>query len=622
MTGPDGALWVSDMYRMVIEHPEWIPEAWQERLDVYAGNDKGRIYRVYRKPTAAGGGQASAGRFAVPNLAAMTDVELVHELRSENGWRRDTAQMLLVQREQLDPEAIRRLGTEAMRGPAPLARLHALCTLDGRKTLTTSILTAALRDADPGVAREAARISADRLAESPQLLPELARLAGHDEVRVRLQVALALGTSRDAGAPRILARIAARDAGDRWVRAAVLSSALGKAEEVLAHLLREAPPSEERDELLAPLVATALGDDPQSGVARILNTITAPQPGGEQDWQLAALAACTDALTRRNISLRSLQKSDDPDVKGAVERAAALFDRARSLVKDDAAPVPRRALAASLLARAPDRAGDDLRLLARWLSPRVPTDLQAAAVDALAQSRAENVPELLLADWRGAGPQLRASILQALLSRPAWSRVLVERLREGTILPADLDAPARNRLLEHPDEGLRAAAAGLLGASTSADRQEVLQQYRTVHDLSGDAARGAAVFQKRCAACHKHHGIGTDVGASLAALQDKSTDSLLTALLDPNRAVEAKYTAYTLATKDGRVFSGMIVEETATHVTLAKSDGTRDVVLRVDIDEFTGSGKSFMPEGLEKDLSPQDVADVIAFIQSAEPPRK
>jgi putative heme-binding domain-containing protein len=88
------------------------------------------------------------------------------------------------------------------------------------------------------------------------------------------------------------------------------------------------------------------------------------------------------------------------------------------------------------------------------------------------------------------------------------------------------------------------------------------------------------------------------------------------AVLDPNQGVEGKYLSYAAVTKDGRTFSGMIVEETATSITLARPDGKREVLLRIDIEQLASSGKSFMPEGLEKDLSPQDLADVIAFVQN------
>ena len=112
---------------------EVLREAWQQRINIYAGNDKGRIYRVYRKERSAVSSQRSAVRFDVPNFARMSDVELVAELRSSNGWRRDTAQMLLVQRDEISADALRLLGAEALRSGAPgLSRVHALCTLDGR----------------------------------------------------------------------------------------------------------------------------------------------------------------------------------------------------------------------------------------------------------------------------------------------------------------------------------------------------------------------------------------------------------------------------------------------------------------------------------------------------------
>src|SRR5205807_6534247 len=88
-TGPDGALWVADMYRAVIEHPEWIPDDWEARLDLRAGSDEGRIYRVYptgKKPR------------PIPRLDTLDTAGLVAALDSPNGWQRDTAQRLLLHR--------------------------------------------------------------------------------------------------------------------------------------------------------------------------------------------------------------------------------------------------------------------------------------------------------------------------------------------------------------------------------------------------------------------------------------------------------------------------------------------------------------------------------------------
>ncbi len=113
-----------------------------------------------------------------------------------------------------------------------------------------------------------------------------------------------------------------------------------------------------------------------------------------------------------------------------------------------------------------------------------------------------------------------------------------------------------------------------------------------------------------------------DVGPDLASLNDKSPESLLIAILDPNRAFETRYAAFAIATVDGRVLNGLIASESSTAVTLRGQEGKEDVLLRSDIQEMSASGQSLMPEGVEKDLKPADLADLIAYIASVGPARK
>src|SRR5438105_13189703 len=120
VTGPDGALWITDMYRQVIEHPEWIPKTTQQTLDLRAGHDMGRIYRTYpvgSKPR------------PIPRLDQLDTAGLVAALDTPSGWQRDTAQRLLVLSQ--DPSAIHLLQRQVQQSPSPLCRLHALCTLEG-----------------------------------------------------------------------------------------------------------------------------------------------------------------------------------------------------------------------------------------------------------------------------------------------------------------------------------------------------------------------------------------------------------------------------------------------------------------------------------------------------------
>ena len=134
---------------------------------------------------------------------------------------------------------------------------------------------------------------------------------------------------------------------------------------------------------------------------------------------------------------------------------------------------------------------------------------------------------------------------------------------------------------------------------------------------TGDRGRGKEVFAKRCAACHKVDGVGNEVGADLGGLTDKSPGNLLLSILDPNRSVEPKFVSYTAILTDGRVLSGMLADESGGSLTLLDADGKRHVLLRKDIDELKASGKSLMPEGLEQDISPEAMADLLAYLQAA-----
>jgi putative heme-binding domain-containing protein len=112
---------------------------------------------------------------------------------------------------------------------------------------------------------------------------------------------------------------------------------------------------------------------------------------------------------------------------------------------------------------------------------------------------------------------------------------------------------------------------------------------------------------------------GFEVGPDLASLSDKSPESLLVALLDPNRAVETKYLNYAAVTKGGLSFNGMLATETGNSITLRGPAGKEQTILRADLDELVSTSKSTMPEGLEKDLRPADVADIIAHVRANVP---
>jgi len=124
---------------------------------------------------------------------------------------------------------------------------------------------------------------------------------------------------------------------------------------------------------------------------------------------------------------------------------------------------------------------------------------------------------------------------------------------------------------------------------------------------------------KTCATCHQAEGRGIDVGPNLATVTNRSPDELLVHILDPNREVAPNFVNYNVATESGRVFSGIIAEESAGALVLKRAEGASDVIPRDQIETVASTGISLMPEGLEKGLSHQDLADLIAFVRSIRP---
>ncbi len=199
---------------------------------------------------------------------------------------------------------------------------------------------------------------------------------------------------------------------------------------------------------------------------------------------------------------------------------------------------------------------------------------------------------------------------------------LLEALEKKQVPAAEVDAARRQRLLLHRDRRVSERAERLFAGGASPDRQKVIDAYRSVLNLQGDASRGQALFAKHCATCHRLGGVGNEVGPDLGGVADKTTEYLLIALLDPSRAVESRYVNYIAETKDGRSLSGVLAAETATSITLVGTDGKPQVILRTNLDALSSTGKSAMPDGLEKDLKPQEVADIFVHLRASRPAPK
>lgn len=604
-TGPDGALWVADMNRAVIEHPEWIPDDWEARIDLRAGEDRGRIYRVFpsdRRPR------------EIPRLDGLDGPGLVAAMDSPNGWRRDSCQRLLMH--DPDPAAIGPLRSLATAASHPEARVQALWTLACLGELDPETIAQAMADEHPEV-RRASILAGRRLMPGSEGVGEsILSLVNDEEPRVRVAVALALGDWPDPRGGQALADLALGSEGDPWTRSAVLSSARPHAKTMLEALLeRTRGGAALPDGLIAPLFASAASEAGPGGVAEIVRAVLGALDGADAAGPatLSVLSGVVDEAARAGWPVARWAEPDS----GLGREAGAVrpyFEVARTLAGDESVPEEDRTVAIGLLARDPAEIGRDLRLLSELLRPQEAAPVQRAAVEAIARAGGDRVPEILLDGWRGHGPALRDEILETMLGREGWRSALLDAIAEGRVPPSEVGPSHRERLLADRDAGIRDRASALLGEVVG-ERGEVVQRLRSALALGGDPEEGRAVFIKSCAPCHRLEGEGFEVGPDLKGLTDRSPEALLIAILDPNRAVEAKYASYTAAMADGRVVSGLIAEETSNAVALLRQGGERDVLPRSEIEEIAGSGKSLMPEGLEQDIDPRGLGHLIAFLR-------
>ena len=145
-------------------------------------------------------------------------------------------------------------------------------------------------------------------------------------------------------------------------------------------------------------------------------------------------------------------------------------------------------------------------------------------------------------------------------------------------------------------------------------RQDVVEAYRDALSATGDISRGRQVFQKICATCHRLEGVGHEIGPNLASFRNRGAEAILVNVLDPNREVNPQYVNYVLITDDGRSMTGMIAAETANSVTLKRAEDVTDTVSASDIEQLRSTGLSIMPEGLEKQIDPAAMADLLAYL--------
>ncbi|MDZ4686091.1 MAG: c-type cytochrome, partial [Planctomycetaceae bacterium] len=359
--------------------------------------------------------------------------------------------------------------------------------------------------------------------------------------------------------------------------------------------------------LLEALADVAAARPDGVGLPAVLTALQAQT--GDRKIRWAVLRGLGQGLNRRVLPLRTAFKNDATNGSLVTQWLA----EAVSIAGDPKAPPADRVAALQIC---------------RYVDPQVSTGplvdialkdpdtaLQSLALEMLATSPQPEFAAPLLTRFPAAPPAWRRGALDVLLSNEGRTKALLDAVERGDLKPAEIDPARTQRLVAHRNADIKARAQKLLAAAT-AERSAVLKDYQRALTVKADPHRGRALFEKQCVTCHRVGDRGVNIGPDIADTRTKTPDALLTAILDPNRAVDNNSFGYAVITQDGKAFTGIITAETSASITLRQAEGKDQTILRSEIEELRSTGLSLMPVGFEKNITVEQMADLISFLKN------
>lgn len=605
--GPDGSLYLADMYRKVIDHPSYVPEEARHLLDFESGKSDGRLYRIFEKGKAAG--ESNPGDFRSPEA-------VLNALGSANEWHRETAFRLILQ----DKKNTYRTGLKRIveENKNAGSRASALWLLYHLNALDETVLTRALADDAAGVREQAVRLADRPGLPASRAEALLVQKATDADMRVRFVTALALGNLATDGATAALAQIAARDGDDKWVRNAVLSGISETLPGFLAAFQKQKGGDPGAYASVMQDMGRLYGNAAALEACRALLTATLDQKGGE-DWRAATILGLAEGIARR----KEFRESAQPPLRALMEAGSAATGRLEAFMAEMKKvalqadlPVARRKDAVALLGYHDfEKVSATLK---KTLDARNPPDVQIETISALARlARAEGAGYITSKEtWSSYTPRVKNAAVAALVSNTAFVKVLFSALENKVIGAAEISSNDRQRLIGHKDEEISKQASAYFEELESGGRMKVYQDFRGKLSEPAESARGKQVFQRSCSACHTYAGTeGGNVGPDLSGVRNQPADALLLHILVPNYEVYPAYQALNIETNDGNTATGWLVSETENSLTIRTAFSTEETILRRSIKTLNNPGVSLMPDGLEQTMTSQELLDLIAFLK-------
>ena len=652
--GPDGCLWVLDWYdryhcyQDANRDPEGI-----DRL-------KGRLYRVRYKDA------KRAGTF---DLAKETDQQLMKRLESGNVFFRNIAQRVLSERLAKNPNAesrewLERLALRTARTtmsvikgaptgdvriedrqvPSKKASMHALWALAGSGSVDAEFHQRLLDSPDATSRAWGVRIAGNMEKLSDDITKKVQELSSDKHPRVLLQAAAAINKIEGADKVKGLFDVLNAAGNDEVIPKVVwqnlhphigtdpegfltrLENDLGTTADGFFPRIVDRVMSEKSvgPKQIAALTKAMIGNK-QTSEARDLLKLIAERA---QTGQLGK----AEATEMREALKPAFWKTIDQTPKSPLEfdalcAAASLGGKEEGgrlstwFKSYEAGESYRlRALAAMVQANTYD-ADDAIGLVEKNM---VGDSFSGRILDILGRTKDATLAPKLLAAYPRLSSEVKPRAIELLTSRTAWSRDLLAAIDADKISASDLNATQVRKLFANPDKELKQLVTkqwGSLRTERDPAREQLINRMRRlIRTTKGDPHKGVPVFKKLCGQCHKIYGEGQEVGPDITLNGRNSFEQLLSNVFDPSLVIGSAYQATTVLTDEGKVVTGLLVEDSPQRVVLKIEGGKQETIARDSIDDINKSNLSLMPEGIEKQLKPQEIVDLFAYLTLDKPP--
>jgi putative membrane-bound dehydrogenase-like protein len=628
-TGPDGCLYILDWYDRY--------HCYQDAERDPKGIDrlKGRLYRVRYKQTP---------RVPSFDLAKETDDALIGRLdKVPNEYYRSTIVRLLAERR--DPNTRPKLERRVLDKALSLkARFSALWAILGSDALSETFLTKLLLQPEPELRAWGVRAAGNRGRVSTAVRERIVAAAHDPSADVRLQAAIAARKVEGVDAVAVLIDVLANSSSDPLIPHIVWNNLQPLVEQhsgPIARALAQIPKFDRHPSfaefvprLFERLLAARDLDRPALRELFLLVLRSKHPEAARQSLQFLTARVQTRELTGDRLQIvreavrsvvasvlkgpRDGQLFFDVALLAASWREPAGIETVRGLISDSSLPAEQRLAALNALVAANDESVlvpvQDMLKRDTKVSPRFASRL----ISALGKLDSARVADLILTNYSGLDSAVQPAAIELLTGRVAWSKKLLDSIGAGQIPRSAVNLSQIRKLLAFGDRDLAdrvRAKWGTVRDQRSPQRELViLQMKRLIQTKHGDAAEGEKVFRRICAQCHRIYGEGVDVGPDLTVNGRSSVDQMLSNVFDPSLVIGAAYRAVIVVTKEGRVLTGLVAEDSPSRLVLKIQGGKTEIIPREDVDSFKTSNVSLMPEQLENQLKPNEIVDLFAFL--------